>query len=159
MYDGVHDFFNDSDVHPNNWTPLNFANYPSANNFSDYTAGLAKLRRGGTSAIHKHAGDIVRWLRNEENSLLIEQAKLRIIEKIEAQNSVLVANARKYTDAQYISAAIYHTKRPRSTVRIYDYAPSMPSVRLYHQAEVLDSFHRNKLDHQANQPSQASQRN
>ncbi|KAI8362399.1 hypothetical protein B0O80DRAFT_99470 [Mortierella sp. GBAus27b] len=113
-YDGVHDFFNDSNVHPDNWTPMNFANYPTAKSYGDYTAGLYMLRRAGMSAIHSHAGSIIKWLEDKENSLLVEQAQLRIIEKVHAQNSELVANTRKLKDAQHIVAPNSILKRPYS---------------------------------------------
>ncbi|ORZ26617.1 hypothetical protein BCR41DRAFT_384217 [Lobosporangium transversale] len=45
--DGNHVFFSDQKVHPNDWTPWNFANYQFGNNFSEYLQGLQKLRRAG----------------------------------------------------------------------------------------------------------------
>ncbi|KAF9362172.1 hypothetical protein BGX34_006682 [Mortierella sp. NVP85] len=83
VHDGVHDFFNDSDVHPNDWTPPTTPRQTTLVTTQQVSPSCAEV------------------------------AKLRIIEKIEAQNSVFVANARKYTDAQYITS-IYHSKRPRS---------------------------------------------
>ncbi|KAF9917392.1 hypothetical protein BX616_001151 [Lobosporangium transversale] len=96
--DGNHVFFSDQKVHPNDWTPWNFANYQFGNNFSEYLQGLQKLRRAGKSAICCHAREILQWIDNPSNENLVLQAKTRIAEKISGQIAEMAANARKYED-------------------------------------------------------------
>jgi hypothetical protein len=152
VHDGVHAFFNDSNVHPNNWTPLNFVNYPSANNYSDYTAGLAKLRRGGTSVVHIHASNITRWLKLEENAALVEQALLRLSEKVQAQNTELVTNVRRLQDIQHFSSSSYNLKRPHSPVCIICTLCILPEDSMVKLTSSL-SFHSRQQARQALQRS------
>ncbi|KAF9088959.1 hypothetical protein BGX27_002593 [Mortierella sp. AM989] len=121
---GMHVFFTDPEIHPNDWTPWNFANHSSGLNFDNYYQGLCKLRRAGKLAVCAQAANIVRWIDDPANENLVTMAKLRITEKIAAQSAEMASNARRYNDGVNLPPH----KKPRVASAASSITPAASSI-------------------------------
>ncbi|KAF9345389.1 hypothetical protein BGX26_003173 [Mortierella sp. AD094] len=101
---GVDSFFNDVAIHPNDWTPLTFANYASTTSWKDYGKSIDKLRRSNT-CLRAFAAQCHEWLIDPSNGDALDIARLRLAEKLASQKVHLATNSSNLQDSLNMRAS------------------------------------------------------
>ncbi|KAF9949845.1 hypothetical protein BGZ65_007026 [Modicella reniformis] len=107
---GVDNFFNDVAIHPNDWTPLTFANYASTTSWKDYGKSIDNLRRSNT-CLRAFAAQCYEWLIDPSNGEKLASQKVHFATNSSNLQDSLNMKASKKT-FQDASTVFYDLKNP-----------------------------------------------
>ncbi|KAG0042825.1 hypothetical protein BGZ83_012139, partial [Gryganskiella cystojenkinii] len=85
VFENVQCFFNDTNIHPNQWTPNNYAQHNTTTDLQQYTHSLKKIRRTNC-AVSVFAKKILEWMCDRNNQPILNQAQQVLAKKMNAKD-------------------------------------------------------------------------